>query len=314
VCNSLSERPSEEIAPFWEKIPQRKRKKKVKEPINLAKQLKAVAKALTNQTQVMTDLYLMAIEWGLHTLNLRKTGFNVPFTAPESLLNEPVSRGRRVTVLTLPMDEAKALAKKMKTTLNVMILTLSDMALGKYLRDRNALTEEPLVISMPVSLRKKGDTGTAGNSVGFINVTLSKNATAPLERMKDIIKNSEKVKAKIMDMSPERFSAQTVVLSGLFDLYTRMPLPIKIKPHYNTVISNVPGPANPLYMGNAKLDRIFPISMLPPGTAMSITIVSYNNQLGIGIVGGRNALPDLHKLSDYFFSAWDELSAAIKSL
>jgi diacylglycerol O-acyltransferase len=57
------------------------------------------------------------------------------------------------------------------------------------------------------------------------------------------------------------------------------------------VISNVPGPKEPLYWNGAKLDAMYPVSVLMDGQALNITLTSYLNKLEVGITACRHTLP-----------------------
>jgi len=78
-------------------------------------------------------------------------------------------------------------------------------------------------------------------------------------------------------------------------------------PAFSTVISNVPGPREQLYWNGARLDGIYPASIVFDGFAMNITLVSYNNQLDFGIVACRRSLPQIQRSIDYLEDALQEL-------
>src|SRR5699024_11519588 len=65
---------------------------------------------------------------------------------------------------------------------------------------------------------------------------------------------------------------------------------------FNIVISNVPGPREPLYWNGAKLDALYPASIVLDGQALNITMTSYLDKLEVGLTGCRNALPKMQNL------------------
>jgi hypothetical protein len=73
-------------------------------------------------------------------------------------------------------------------------------------------------------------------------------------------------------------------------------------------MSNVPGPSEPLYFNGARLDALFPLSLLFQGNAINITCVSYAGTLNFGFTGARDALPHLQRLAIYMGEAVDEIS------
>ena len=65
---------------------------------------------------------------------------------------------------------------------------------------------------------------------------------------------------------------------------------------FNVVISNVPGPTEPLYWNGAKLDALYPASIVLDGQALNITMTSYLDKLEVGLTGCRHALPKMQTL------------------
>ena len=85
----------------------------------------------------------------------------------------------------------------------------------------------------------------------------------------------------------------------------------RIKPMFNVAISNVPGPEKPMYIGGAKLEAMYPVSVLQQGQALNITCISYAGMLNFGFTGSRDALPHMQRLAVYTGEALDELEEAI---
>ena len=80
-----------------------------------------------------------------------------------------------------------------------------------------------------------------------------------------------------------------------------------LPPVQNLVISNVPGPPKTLYFRGAEGLSAYPISTLPPMTALNVTANSYAGVMHVGLVAGRTAIPDLDKLAAQMDSVFNEL-------
>jgi DNA helicase HerA-like ATPase len=80
-------------------------------------------------------------------------------------------------------------------------------------------------------------------------------------------------------------------------------------PAFSTVVSNVPGPRNTLYWNGARLDGIYPASIVFDGFAMNITLVSYHDHLDFGIVACRRSMPQIQRIIDHLEDALQELEA-----
>jgi diacylglycerol O-acyltransferase len=76
------------------------------------------------------------------------------------------------------------------------------------------------------------------------------------------------------------------------------------------VISNVPGPREPMYFNGARMEGLYPVSLLPQGQALNITLTSYVDDMEFGITACRKTLPHVQRLLDYLTNAIEELEAA----
>ena len=66
----------------------------------------------------------------------------------------------------------------------------------------------------------------------------------------------------------------------------------------NLVISNVPGPRQPLYSAGAKLLHYYPVSTIIDGQGLNVTVQSYLDTLDFGLVSCRELVPDLWDMLD----------------
>ncbi len=71
----------------------------------------------------------------------------------------------------------------------------------------------------------------------------------------------------------------------------------------NIVISNVPGPNIPVYLAGAKMLEYYPVSTLPDGQGLNITVLGYLNRLHFGLVACRELVPDVDRIAEYLL-AW----------
>jgi hypothetical protein len=81
----------------------------------------------------------------------------------------------------------------------------------------------------------------------------------------------------------------------------------RMRPVFNVTISNVPGPTEELYYEGAKLDAMYPVSLITHGGALNITCLSYAGSLNFGFTGCRDTLPSMQKLAVYTGEALEEL-------
>jgi diacylglycerol O-acyltransferase / wax synthase len=84
-------------------------------------------------------------------------------------------------------------------------------------------------------------------------------------------------------------------------------------PAFNVVISNVPGPRQPMYTDGARLVGNYPLSIVMDGFALNITLVSNGDNLDFGLIGCRRSVPHLQRLLGHLDDALSALEHAVGS-
>jgi WS/DGAT/MGAT family acyltransferase len=233
-----------------------------------------------------------------------------PLEAPRCLLNARISKSRRFATQNLPIDRLRALAKASGGTLNDVVLAVSGGSLRTYLLEQNALPSAPLIAMLPVSVRTKDDVG-GGNAVGAILATLATDIDDPAQRLARIVSSTTHAKQQLQGMSKAailQYSALLIAPSMLQMIPTAAG---HVRPTFNVVISNVPGPERPLYFRGARLEAAYPMSIPVHGQALNITCNSYAGMLCFGFTGCRDTVPHLQRLAVYTGEALTDLEHAV---
>ena len=233
-----------------------------------------------------------------------------PNQAPRSILNRKISRNRRFATLQLDLDRVKAIGKAADATLNDVCLALVGTALRRLLGELDALPAEPLITMVPVNIRPKDDPG-GGNAVGAILASLATDEPDPLARLHATAASTRRAKAELASLSRTAIIQYAALLMAPLSLAPVPGLGDLIRPAFNLVVSNVPGPTHPLYFRGARLEANYPVSIPYHGNALNITISSYAGTLNVGFTGCRDAVPRLQRLAVYAGEAADELEAAL---
>jgi diacylglycerol O-acyltransferase / wax synthase len=232
-----------------------------------------------------------------------------PMQAPRSILNRRISRNRRFATQQYATERLRRIGKAAGGTVNDVILALCGAALRRLLCDLDALPEQPLIAMLPVNIRPKGDPG-GGNAVGAILASLATDVEDPGERLRAVIDSTSRAKEQLRGMSKSAILQYSALLMAPLTLQQVTGTAGRMRPAFNVVISNVPGPTAPLYFRGARLEALYPLSIPFHGYALNITITGYADTLNFGFTGCRDTLPHLQRLAVYSAAALDELEQA----
>jgi diacylglycerol O-acyltransferase len=205
------------------------------------------------------------------------------------------------------LSRVKTLAAAFGATVNDAVLAICSGALRRYLSAQNALPQRPLIAFVPMSIRKDDSAG--GNQFAAILANLGTHLADPVDRIR-VIKNSvDAAKTRYQQMTPEESAAFSAMVLGpvIFNLFTGM---APSWASFNLVISNVPGPREPMYWNGARLEGMYPVSLVLNNNALNITLTSYRDSLEFGVVGCRRTLPSMQRLLDHIEQGIQELERA----
>ena len=222
----------------------------------------------------------------------------LPLQAPRSVLNQRITRSRRFATQRIALDRLKAIAAAAGGTLNDVVLGICGVALRRFLAEQDLLPRESLVAMVPVNVRPKDDPG-GGNAVGAILASLATDEPDSARALAAIVASTKKAKAMLQGMSKNAIIQYSALLLAPLML-ALVPSTVRlVRPAFNVVISNVPGPEGSLYFRGWRLDATYPLSIPFHGYGLNITVQSYAGSLNFGFIGCRDTLPHLQRLAVY---------------
>ena len=244
----------------------------------------------------------------------KKAGRSHMAFGPRTPLNVAITRDRGFAAESVSLAEVKAIAAATESTVNDVVLALCGGALRRYLARHEVLPKKSLIASMPISLRDKGDTGFHTKATLSL-ASLATHLKDPLKRLHAVRGNTTATKAvarRAKSVIPTDFPSIGVpwLMGALANLYGRGGVSEVLPPLANVLISNVPGPTLPLYVGQARMTGYWPLSIVEHGVGLNITLMSYAGRVYLGFTVARSAVPDVRLLADDFMLAFDELKAA----
>ncbi len=224
--------------------------------------------------------------------------------APASVLNEALSPLRRLASTLRPLEDLRTIKDAYGTTVNDVVLAAVAGGIRTYLLRRG---EQPtdLKVMVPVNVRRPGQI--MGNHISFLFAELPCREPDPLARLYQVhtamsrAKREGEPEGSDLVLKTASYTPVTVqqTLSRLF-----------ASPRaFNLVVSNIPGPTEPMYMLGCPLRAVYPMVPLADHHAVSVGMLTVHDQACIGVYADREALPDVQLLAKDIDDAITELLA-----
>jgi diacylglycerol O-acyltransferase len=231
----------------------------------------------------------------------------LPLAAPRTRLNVPTGAARTFATCRYPLKEFQAVAREREASINDLVMTLCDLAVNRYFKEKGEEPDDPLVVYMPVNLRHDEDDD--GNLISLLQVKLASDHENPLAALEQVKAASSSTREIYGSVSRPAIQLYTLAVALLPLGEEILKLDRWLPPAINLVISNVPGTPEIMYFRGAEVSEVYPVNTLPPSVALSMTVCSYAGTMYFGLIGGRSAIPDLQKLVAYLDEAYEEFRA-----
>ena len=240
-----------------------------------------------------------------------------PFSAPRTSLNVAITPHRKFAFKSLAIDDVKAVKNAFGTTVNDVVLALCAGALRRYFNSIDERPDGPLVAMVPVSVRSEDEKGALGNRVTAMLCTLATDIDDPGERLQTISAMTRSAKDQDKAIGAESLTDWVEFMAPALAaraarLYSNMKIADRIRPPFNLVVSNVPGPPFPLYSAGARMVDMYPMGPIADGAGLNITVMSYMDRMDFGLTACREVVDDLWGIASGIEAALDELTKAAK--
>lgn len=289
VEKSLSHDPhGKSIVPPW--CVEGPRAKRLKAP--KVSRIKGVLSTLKGQLESTPRVIYELSQTVLKDMG-RNPDYVSSFQAPSSILNQRVSASRRFAAQSFEFERLRRISKALGVTINDIVLAICSGALREYLISQDALPKKPLIAMVPASVRS--DDSDVSNRITMILANLGTHKEDPLERLKIVRRSVLNAKERFKRMNANQILNYSAFVYGAAGLNIASGLMPK-RQAFNLVISNVPGPQEPLYWNGARLEALYPASIVLDGQALNITMTSYLDKLEVGLTACRNSLPKMQNL------------------
>ena len=236
--------------------------------------------------------------------------------APSSPLNAEIGEARRYIMVGTDLEDYRKVRSRLArgsyaddVTINDVVLATISGALRTWLLTRGEAVHSATTVRamVPVSVYDTDDATRLGNRVAACFVDLPVGEPRASMRLHQIAFAMRQQMEGGQAVGAESLAGLAGFASPtLHSLGARLGMAMSRR-LFNLIITNVPGPQQPLYAGDALMLSTYPVMPLARWQAVSIGLTSYDGGVYYGLNGDRAAMPDLDVLGQCVVDALAEL-------
>jgi WS/DGAT/MGAT family acyltransferase len=234
--------------------------------------------------------------------------------APPSPLNVTVGEQRRFGMTATDLEDYRRVRKAHGGTVNDGVLATVAGALRIWLltRGESVTGATTLRALVPVSVRDPRGAAGAPDTLSALFVDLPIGEASPVVRLHRVSYATKAHQESGQSISADAIRslsgfAPPTIHSAAARLGARMTRRL-----FNVVVTNVPGPQQPMYAGGAQLLACYPVVPLGQDQALTIGVTSYNGGVFYGLNVDRDAMPDVDVLAQCIEESLSELVESVR--
>jgi WS/DGAT/MGAT family acyltransferase len=251
-------------------------------------------------------------------LSLASNALLHPQRMPAVRFNAIVSPHRVFETRRFELDEFREIRSLVAgSTINDVVLAVCAGALRRYLASHEELPEASLAALAPIYVRDPD--GDEPPDFSWLRVLLGTDRADPVERLRHIHEQTASSEAiaqaigarELTDIGRHTPAATLALTSKLlpraaFGTGARAPLA-------NCAITNVPGPAVPLYLNGARMTYFSAIMPIADGMGLVFAVTSYDGKIIVSPTSCREQMPDPEVFAQCVRDSFQELLAAARA-
>ena len=228
----------------------------------------------------------------------------MPQDSPTRFKGQP-SIGKQVAwAEPLPLWEVKAIGKALGASVNDVLLSCVAGALRGYLADLGDDVEGVMVRALvPINLRPMEKAYKLGNRFGVVFLELPIGIENPIERLYAVRANMAALKGSFQPL----LTLGLLAAAGAGPKVLQDQLVTVLARNATAVMTNVPGPRQPLYLAGGKIERFLFWVPQSGNIGMGVSILSYNDEVQFGLITDRGMCPDPERVIARFRPEFEKL-------
>jgi WS/DGAT/MGAT family acyltransferase len=204
----------------------------------------------------------------------------------------------------LPLPEIKTIGKALGCSVNDVLLSCVAGALRGYLAAKGEPVDGVMMRALvPINLRPLEKAYKLGNQFGLVFLDLPIGIENPVERLYAVRANMEALKGSYqpilaLGLLAAMGAGPKVLQEALLSLLSR---------NASAVMTNVPGPGQPLYLAGGRIDSLMFWVPQSGDIGLGVSIISYNDAVQFGVVTDRGLCPDPERVIARFGDEFEKL-------
>lgn len=189
----------------------------------------------------------------------------------------------------IPLEDVRLIGRAVGGTINDVLMSAAAGAMRRYLESRGApVTDLNFRAVIPVNLRPIEKGLELGNKFGLVFLPLPVGIADPVDRLRELKRRMDDLKD----------TSEPIVAFGILNLIGMLPTRLEdvVVEIFGTkgtlVMTNVPGPREPLYFAGAPIDKMMFWVPQSGRLGLGISILSYNGQVMVGVATDAGLVPD----------------------
>jgi diacylglycerol O-acyltransferase len=263
------------------------------------------ARALIDPRRLGTTTRLLARVVG-------SIGNGPPETAPPLPFTAPIGQRRAFAWDSIPMADIVEVKRSCGATVNDVVLAMTAGALRRHLEAIGSFdpaARQPRAL-IPIG-SPESSAAALRNRFSITSVTLPVDEDDPLERVRLIhSRMHERDASRAQSLMPHLFSIADFVPPPI--LRTVAPPLLARQPVVNLAVSDIPGSRDPLYLWESRMLALHPFINVVGNVALIVGVLSYVDDLGVGITVDPDVVGDPRVLVSHLRAAATELVASVR--
>ncbi|PAA53656.1 hypothetical protein BOX15_Mlig007136g1, partial [Macrostomum lignano] len=228
-----------------------------------------------------------------------------------SPLHGPALSGRKrlAWIRDIPLAQVKRVRQATDSTVNDVLMACLASSFRRYFLRRGWAIPGSLKAYVPIDMRPRSGEFELDNQFSLIFMGLDLSNGDPLKTLRQTKRSMNRIKASSLPVA--NYLAMIYCMANLPAWICEALFEVLAKKS-SLILSNVPGPAEQLSIGGSVIEAMSFWVPSRSNIGLGVSILSYNNQVSVGVITDTNIMEDPQQLAADFKACLNQLERAVK--